>query len=129
MRILQPEGWVRPRGYSNGVLAEGRVVFIAGQVGWDPEERMTAQDIVGQARQALANIVAILREGGGKPEHITRMTWFVTDAREYSAVQRELGAAYVEVIGNHYPAMTLVQVAALLEEGAKVEIEATAVIP
>ena len=129
MRILQPEGWVRPRGYSNGVLAEGRVVFIAGQVGWDPEERMTAQDIVGQARQALANIVAILREGGGKPEHITRMTWFVTDAREYSAVQRELGAAYVEVIGNHYPAMTLVQVAALLEEGAKVELEATAVIP
>ncbi|MCX7892594.1 MAG: RidA family protein [Burkholderiales bacterium] len=129
MQILQPPGWAKPKGYANGVAAKGRFVFVAGQVGWNAEERFTAADFVGQARQALANIVAILGEAGAKPEHIVRMTWYVTDKAEYLASVRELGAAYREVIGKHFPAMTAVQVAGLVEEGAKVEIEATAVVP
>lgn len=127
--IVQPHGWPRPRGYSNGVAAEGRLVFIAGQVGWDAQQRFVAMDLAGQVRQALANVVAVLAAAGGQPEHITRLTWYVLDKREYLAQERAIGAAYREVIGKHYPAMTLVQVSGLVEDDALVEIEATAVIP
>lgn len=129
MQILQPPTWVKPRGYANGVAASGRIVFIAGQVGWNAGGEFDASDFVGQARQALANIVTVLGQAGGRPEHIARMTWYVVDKNEYLASYRELGRAYREVIGKHYPAMTAVQVAGLVEDGAKVEIEATAVIP
>lgn len=129
MQILQPPTWVKPRGYSNGIAASGRVVFVAGQVGWNAQGAFETSDFVGQARQALANIVAILAEAGARPEHIARMTWYVTDKAEYVTSQKSLGRAYREVIGAHYPAMTAVQVAGLVEDGAKVEIEATAVIP
>lgn len=129
MQVLQPPGWPRPKGYSNGIAAEGRLVFVAGMVGWNEAERFETDALAGQARQALKNIVAVLAEAGGKPAHICRMTWYVTDKQEYLAHLRELGAAYREVIGNHFPAMTLVEVSALVEDGAKVEIEATAVLP
>jgi len=129
MQILQPPTWAKPRGYSNGIAATGRFVFIAGQVGWNPSGKFDATDFVGQARQALANIVAILAEADGRPEDIVRLTWYVVDKDEYLASYRALGGAYRELLGSHYPAMTAVQVAGLVEEGAKVEIEATAVIP
>jgi enamine deaminase RidA (YjgF/YER057c/UK114 family) len=129
MRILQPPDWAKPRGYSNGVAASGQIVFISGQVGWDAQCTFGSVDFVDQARQALLNIVAVLAEAGGKPEHITRLTWYVTDKQEYINCGKALGAAYREVIGNHYPAMTALQVTALIEDAAKVEIEATAVIP
>jgi enamine deaminase RidA (YjgF/YER057c/UK114 family) len=129
MQILQPLGWAAPRGYANGIAASGRIVFVSGQVGWNAQGRFEATDFVGQARQALANVVAVLREAGARPEHIARMTWYVVDRREYLASYKALGAAYREVIGNHYPAMSAVEVAALVEDGARVEIEATAVIP
>ncbi len=129
MQVLQPPGWPRPKGYSNGIAAEGRLVFIAGMVGWNEAERFETDALAGQARQALKNLLAVLAEAGGKPAHICRMTWYVTDKQEYLAHLRELGAAYREVIGNHFPAMTLVEVSALVEDGAKVEIEATAVVP
>jgi enamine deaminase RidA (YjgF/YER057c/UK114 family) len=129
MQILQPPTWVKPRGYANGVAASGRIVFVAGQVGWNASGAFEARDFVGQARQALVNIVSVLAEAGGRPEHIARLTWYVVDKDEYLASYRELGCTYREVIGSHYPAMTAVQVAALVEDGAKVEIEATAVIP
>jgi enamine deaminase RidA (YjgF/YER057c/UK114 family) len=129
MQILQPPTWVKPRGYANGVAAHGRLVFVAGQVGWNARCEMAATDFVGQARQALANIVAVLAEAGASPEHIARMTWYVVDKGEYLASLRALGAVYREIIGNHYPAMTAVQVAGLVEDGAKLEIEATAVLP
>ena len=128
-QVLQPPGWPRPKGYANGIAASGRVVFVAGQVGWNAEERFESDDFVVQARQALANIVAVLAEAGGGPEHITRMTWFVLDKQEYLDRARDLGAAYREVIGDTYPAMSLVQVAGLVETGARLEIEATAVVP
>ncbi len=128
-KILQPTGWVPPRGYSNGIEARGRTVVIGGQVGWDGECRFHTSDFAGQARQALANIVAVLAEAGGKPEHIIRMTWYVVDKREYVAAYPELGRAYREVIGRNFPAMTAVQVAGLIEDAARVEIEATAMIP
>ena len=128
MQILQPPGWARPRGYSNGVLARGQVVFVAGQIGWDAQGRFQVSDLAGQVRQALENIVAVLAEAGARPEHIARMTWYVTDKREYIAAFSAIGAIYRQVIGPHYPAMTAIQVAALLEDQAKVEIEATAVI-
>lgn len=128
MQILQPPNWPRPKGYSNGIAADGRLVFIAGQVGWDEQGRFPDSSFAGQVRQALKNIVAILAEAGGRPEHITRMTWYVTDKHEYLAASRALGELYREIVGRHYPAMTAVQVAGLVEEGAKVEIEATAVI-
>jgi enamine deaminase RidA (YjgF/YER057c/UK114 family) len=128
-QVLQPPGWPRPKGYANGVAASGRVVFVAGQVGWNAEERFESDDFVVQARQALANIVAVLAEANGGPEHITRMTWFVLDKQEYLDRARDLGAAYREVIGDTYPAMSLVQVAGLVETGARLEIEATAVVP
>ena len=129
MKILQPPGWPRPKGYSNGISAEGRLVFLAGQIGWNPEERVVSDDLAGQARQALSNIVAILAEGDAKPEHIVRMDWFVTDRNEYNASLKEIGAAYRELIGNHYPAMMAVEISGLVEDGAKVEIEVTAVVP
>ena len=129
MDILQPKGWQQARGYSNGVAARGRLVFVAGMVGWDAECRFQTDDFAGQARQALANVVAVLAEGGAKPEHITRMTWYVTSKREYLASGKAVGAAYRELIGRHYPAMTAVEVSALIEDRAKVEIEVTAVVP
>jgi enamine deaminase RidA (YjgF/YER057c/UK114 family) len=129
MDILQPPGWPQPRGYANGVAARGRQIYVAGQVGWDEQGRFRADDFVGQVRQALQNVVAVLAAGGAKPEHITRMTWYVTSKREYLAAGKALGAAYREVIGRHYPAMTAIEVSGLIEDGAKVEIEVTAVVP
>ena len=129
METLQPPGWPRPKGYSNGIVAEGRLVFIAGMVGWNEAERFETDALAGQARQALKNILAVLAEAGGKPAHICRMTWYVTDKQEYLANLAEIGAAYRAVIGRHFPAMTLVEVAALVEDRAKIEIEATAVVP
>jgi enamine deaminase RidA (YjgF/YER057c/UK114 family) len=128
-RVLQPAGWAAPKGYANGVAARGRMVFVAGQVGWTPDQRIVGDDFVAQARQALENVVAILAEAGARPEHIVRMTWYVVDKDEYLSCGRALGAAYREVIGRHFPAMSAVQVAGLVEEGARVEIEATAVVP
>ncbi|MBV9171734.1 MAG: RidA family protein [Chloroflexi bacterium] len=128
-QIVQPDGWPAPRGYSNGVVASGRILFVAGQIGWDKTGRMRSDVFVEQARQALSNVVEVLEAGGARPEHIVRMTWYVVDKREYQAALREIGQMYRELIGAHYPAMTLVQVADLLEDGARVEIEATAVIP
>jgi enamine deaminase RidA (YjgF/YER057c/UK114 family) len=129
MDILQPPGWAQPKGYSNGVAARGRLVCVSGMVGWDAQGRFATDDFVGQARQALENIVAVLREAGAGPGHIVRLTWYVIDKREYLACARELGAAYRDVIGRHYPAMSAVQVAGLMEERARVEIEATAIVP
>ena len=129
MQILQPPDWAKPRGYSNGVATSGQIVFISGQIGWDSDCAFQTHDFVAQARQALLNIIAILAEAGGKPEHITRLTWYVVDKQEYLDCGKELGTVYREVIGQHYPAMTAVQVTALMEDVARVEIEATAVIP
>jgi enamine deaminase RidA (YjgF/YER057c/UK114 family) len=129
MEILQPRGWKKPSGYSNGIKAEGRMIFVAGQVGWDEEQRFTSDELTGQVRQALENIVTVLREGNAKPEHIVRMTWYVTDIKNYRSSTREIGTIYRDVIGNHYPAMTLIEVADLVDEGARVEIEVTAVVP
>ena len=129
IQILQPAGWAAPKGYSNGIAARGRTVVIGGQVGWDSQFRFHTRDFAGQARQALQNIVAVLAEAGGKPEHIIRMTWYVIDKHEYLASYPELGRAYREVVGRNFPAMTAVQVAGLMEDAARVEIEATAMIP
>ena len=128
MKILQPPSWARPKGFSNGVAAKGEMIFVSGTVGWDAEGKFVSNEFVGQARQALKNIVEILAEAKAKPEHITRMTWYVVDKKEYLAASKELGAVYREIIGRHYPAMTAVQVTALIEDQAKVEIEVTAVI-
>ena len=128
-QILQPPGWPRPRGYSNGIAAAGRMVFVAGQVGWDPAGALAGPDLVAQVRQALRNVVAVLAEAGAGPEHIARMTWYLADRHEYRARLAEIGAAYRETIGRHFPAMTAVQVAGFVEEGVKVEIEVTAVVP
>jgi enamine deaminase RidA (YjgF/YER057c/UK114 family) len=129
MKILQPADWIAPRGYSNGIAAEGMVVSIAGQIGWNAKCEFESDEFAAQARQALTNIVTVLAEAGGKPEHLVRMTWYVLDKREYVAAYPAIGAAYREIIGRHFPAMTAVQVAALIEDRARVEIEATAVIP
>ena len=129
MKILQPAGWAKPRGYSNGVAAKGTPVFIAGQIGWDEACQFKAKDFVGQVRQALNNIVAVLSEAGGKPEHIVRMTWYVTNKREYLDASKQIGPVFREVIGSYNAAMTAVEVVALMENEAKVEIEATAVVP
>ena len=126
--ILQPPGWARARGYANGVAAEGRLVFVAGQIGWDGQQRFSSDDFAHQVRQALANVVAVLACAGAKPEHVVRMTWYVTSRDEYNAALAEIGAAYRELMGRHFPAMSVVVVAALLEPRAKVEIEATAVV-
>jgi enamine deaminase RidA (YjgF/YER057c/UK114 family) len=128
-RALHPAGWKPAKGYANGVVAKGRTVFLGGQIGWTGEQVFETEDFIGQVRQALANIVDILREAGGRPEHIVRMTWFVTDKAEYLARLDELGRAYRAVMGKHFPAMSVVQVVALMEDAAKVEIEATAVLP
>jgi enamine deaminase RidA (YjgF/YER057c/UK114 family) len=129
MKILKPPGWAPPRGYSNGVAAQGEQVFVAGQIGWNERCIFETDDFVGQVRQALLNVVAVLKEAGARPVHIGRMTWYVLDKREYLARGREVGAVYREIIGSHYPAMSAVQVSALMEDRAKVEIEATAVLP
>ena len=126
--ILQPPDWLRPRGYSNGIAAEGRQVFISGQIGWNAEQQFAGDDLAAQVRQALANVVEVLACAGAKPEHLVRLTWYVTSREEYYASIERIGAAYREVIGRHFPAMSVVVVAALLEPRAKVEIEATAVI-
>jgi enamine deaminase RidA (YjgF/YER057c/UK114 family) len=127
--ILQPQGWPRPKGYSNGISAEGRQIYISGQVGWDAEGRFASKQLGGQVHKALENIVAVLAEAGGKPEHIVRLTWYVTSRDEYHAEIRDIGAAYRTVMGKHFPVMSVVQVVALMEAEAKVEIEATAVLP
>jgi len=126
--FLQPPGWARPRGYSNGVVADGRQVFVAGQIGWDAQQRIVSDDFAAQVRQALANVVAVLACAGAKPEHIARMTWYVTSRDEYNAALTDIGAVYREIMGRHYPAMSVIVVAGLLESRAKVEIEATAVV-
>ena len=129
MKTLNPAEWAKPKGYANGIAAEGRMIFVAGQIGWTAEARFESDDLVDQTRQALRNIVRVLAEAGARPEHIVRLTWYVTDKRDYMARNADLGKVYREILGRHYPAMTLVQVAALLEDRAKIEIEATAVIP
>jgi enamine deaminase RidA (YjgF/YER057c/UK114 family) len=128
-QVLLPAGWPRPKGYSNGVVARGRQVYIAGMIGWDAEGRFHSDDFGEQAQRALQNVVDVLAAAGGRPEHIVRMTWYVTDKREYLAAGREVGRAFREIIGSYNAAMTAVQVSALIEDRAKVEIEATAVIP
>lgn len=129
MQVLLPPGWPRPKGYANGVTARGRMVFVAGMIGWNADGEFATDDFAGQARLALENVVAVLRETGAKPEHIVRMTWYVTSKREYLAAGREVGQAFREVIGCYNAAMTAVEVTALMEDRAKVEIEATAVVP
>jgi enamine deaminase RidA (YjgF/YER057c/UK114 family) len=128
-RVLQPPAWLPPKGYANGVAARGTQVFVAGQIGWNAECRFESDDFAAQARQALANVRAVLEQAGARPEHIVRMTWYVTDKREYLAAGKAVGAAYRELIGHYGIAMTAVQVQALIEDRAKVEIEVTAVIP
>ncbi len=127
--VVQPLGWPRPKGYAHAVVAEGRLLFIAGQIGWDASETFQSDDFVDQARQALDNVVTVLRAAGGRPEHLVRMTWYVTDKREYRRRSKELGRAYREVVGAVFPAMTAVEVSGLIEDRARVEIECTAVIP
>jgi enamine deaminase RidA (YjgF/YER057c/UK114 family) len=129
MEFLQPPGWARPKGYANGVVAQGRTVFVSGMIGWDADGQFHSDDLVPQVRQALLNIVAVLAEADALPTHIVRMTWYVLDKQEYLAAQQEIGSAYRDIIGRHFPAMTVVQVAGLLEAAARVEIEVTAVLP
>ena len=129
MEFLQPEGWPRPRGYANGIAATGRMVFVSGMVGWDADGVFHTDDFAGQVHQALVNVVAVLAAGGARPEHIVRMTWYVLDKKEYVDAYPRIGAVYRELIGSHYPAMSAVQVAGLVEDRARVEIEVTAVVP
>ncbi|MES2521762.1 MAG: RidA family protein [Gemmatimonadota bacterium] len=128
-RVLLPEGWARPSGYSNGIAARGTQLFVAGQIGWNEGRELVRDDFVAQTRQALLNIVAVLRAGGAGPEHIVRLTWYVTDIAQYRGAGPALGVAYREVMGAHYPVMSAVGVTALVEPDALVEIEATAVVP
>jgi enamine deaminase RidA (YjgF/YER057c/UK114 family) len=127
--ILQPEGWAKPVGYANGVAARGRLVFVGGQVGWNGQQRWETDDFAGQVRQTLENIVAVLAEAGARPDHITTMTWYFTSKQEYLANLKGIGQAYRAVIGKHFPAMAAVEVTALVEDRAKVEIQAMAVVP
>ena len=127
--ILQPEGWARPVGYANGVEAKGRLIFVGGQIGWNGQCQFETDDFVGQVRQTLENVVAVVRAAGGEPHHITSMTWYFTDKQEYTGNLKGIGQAYREVIGKHFPAMAAVQVVALVEDRAKIEIQAHAVIP
>ena len=130
MQILQPPEWARPKGFANGIAVRGgTTVYIAGQIGWTGEQRFAEKSFAGQFRQALANIVAVLAQAGGRPEHLVRLTWYVIDKQEYMSALREVGAAYRELIGRHYPVMAVVQVSGLIEPEARLEIEATAVIP
>jgi enamine deaminase RidA (YjgF/YER057c/UK114 family) len=128
-QVLLPPGWPRPRGYANGVAARGRMVFVAGMIGWDADGRFPCADMAGQVRQALHNVVEVLKAGGAGPEHIVRMTWYLTDRAEYLAASAEIGRAFRELIGHFDAAMTAVEVSALIEDQAKVEIEVTAVVP
>jgi len=129
MEFLQPPGWARPKGYANGVVAQGRTIFVSGMIGWDADGQFHSDDLAAQVRQALQNSVAVLAEAGALPAHIVRMTWYIVDRQEYLAAQQEIGNAYREIIGRHFPAMTVVQVAGLMEAAARVEIEVTAVLP
>jgi enamine deaminase RidA (YjgF/YER057c/UK114 family) len=129
MRFLHPPDWVRPKGYANGVEARGRMVFVSGMVGWDASGKFVSTDFLGQVEQALKNVIEVLKQGNAKPEHIVRMTWYVVDKQEYIQSLKEIGLIYRKIMGWHYPAMSAVQVVALVEDGARVEIEATAVVP
>ena len=129
MQVLQPPGWARPRGFVNGIACEGRLVFIAGQIGWTGKGEWQARDFAGQFRQALANVLEVLREAKGEPRHIVRLTWYVLDKKEYLASLKAVGEAYRDLMGKHYPAMSVVQVSGLVEDEARLEIEATAVVP
>lgn len=129
MKILLPKGWSRPKGYANGVAAEGRLIFVSGQVGWNAREEFESSDMVQQVRQALENTLLVLREGGAGPQHVVRMTWFIIDKREYITNAKDIGVVYRSLFGTHYPAMALVEVKGLLEDEAKIEIETTAVVP
>ena len=129
MKFLQPPNWPRPQGYSNGVAARGTPVFVSGTIGWNSQGKFDALDFAGQVRQALKNIVEVLADAHAKPEHIARMTWYVLDKNEYLTAAKEIGVAYREVIGRHYPAMSVVEVSGLLEPAARVEIEVTAIVP
>jgi enamine deaminase RidA (YjgF/YER057c/UK114 family) len=129
MKFLQPPNWPRPKGYANGVATKGNLVFLSGIVGWNAQGHFAARDFVGQVRQAMLNIVEILAQAKGKPEHIARMTWYVLDKNEYVAAAQAMGEAYREIIGRHYPAMTVIEVSGLVEADARVEIEVTAVVP
>lgn len=129
LEFLQPEGWAKPLGYANGVAASGRQVFVGGQIGWNGQCEFETDDFVGQTRQTLENVVAVLKEAGARPEHVTSMTWYFTDKREYLENLKGIGQAYRETMGRHFPAMAAVQVVALVEDRAKIEIQATAVIP
>ena len=128
-KLLHPRDWKEAKGFANGVVAEGRLVFLAGQIGWNAQQKFESTDFVAQARQALVNIVTLVEEAGGRAEHITRLTWFVLDKKEYLSHLRELGEVYRGIMGKHFPAMTLIQVGALVEDEARLEIEATAVVP
>jgi enamine deaminase RidA (YjgF/YER057c/UK114 family) len=127
--FLHPRNWKRARGYANGIAAEGRMVFVAGQIGWNADQQFESLDFVAQVRQALENVLAVVQEAGGRREHVTRLTWYITDKAEYLSRLPEVGEAYRGVMGKHFPAMTMVQVTALVEDRAKVEIEASAVVP
>jgi enamine deaminase RidA (YjgF/YER057c/UK114 family) len=129
MKILHPSGWAPAKGYANGIAARGTQIFVGGQIGWNTRQQFESDDFIAQTAQTLRNIVAVLKEAGAGPEHMVRMTWYITDRVEYNARLKELGAAYREVMGRNFPAMSCVQVAALMEERAKVEIEVTAVLP
>lgn len=129
MKALQPPGWAAPKGYANGISARGRLVFVAGQVGWSAVQQFESDDFIAQAAQALRNVVAVLGEAGASPAHVVRLTWYVVDKREYLASLSRLGEAYRAIMGRHYPPMTAVEVSALVEDRARVEIEATAVVP
>ncbi len=129
MKLLQPAGWAEPKGYANGVMARGAMIFVGGQIGWNAQQQFESDDFIAQTRQALLNIRAVLEAGGAGPEHMVRMTWYVVDRVEYIARLKELGAAYREVMGRNFPAMTCVEVSALVEERARIEIEVTAVLP
>jgi len=128
-KVLQPPGWPPPRGYSNGIAAQGRMVFVSGMVGWDSEGRFQTDDFIAQTRQALQNVVSVLAEASAEPHHIVRMTWYVVDKKEYLKALKEIGTTYREIMGSHYPAMTAVEVSAFIEDRARVEIEVTAVVP
>jgi len=129
MKFLQPAHWPRPKGYANGVSTQGRSIFLSGMIGWDAQEKLVAADFAGQVRQALRNIVEVLSEADAKPSHIVRMIWYVLDKQEYTDSRKEVGVIYREIMGGHYPAMTVVEVSGLIEDGARLEIEVTAVIP
>ena len=129
IRLIQPEGWAPAKGYANGIAARGTQIFVGGQIGWNAQQQFETDDFIEQTRQTLQNVVAVLKEAGAGPEHMVRMTWYVIDRVEYNARLKELGGVYREVIGKHFPAMTCVEVAALMEARAKVEIEVTAVLP